>query len=243
MKTRAFTLVEVMIGILITAITLGPVYLIYRSGMKSSVSGMISLELQSEGERIITQIHEDLKNSCLPFDGPLKFRFTDLIKVSHQDKSTLAGLGYTFHSFYRGEDGLIDKSNTIGKELRATRKITYSVESSPNPKQFTLIRTEQTKAGGTTKRILSNRVNFFQIEPRKILSKTDTKDQFLWQVSLKLVEVPPKLAKESGNLIQNRGKGILIGDFYDIVSSDFFNATLNFPFVNRNWYSGIDKAD
>lgn len=243
MKNRAFTLVELMIGVLIAAITLGPVYLIYRSGMKSSVSGMISIDLQSEGERIITLIHQDLENSCLPFDGPLKFKFTDLISISHQDKSTLAGLCYTFHSFYRGEAGLVDKSNATGKELRATRKITYSIEPSANPKQFALIRTEQTKTGGTTRRILSNRVNFFQIEPRKILSKSDTKDQFLWQVSLKLVEIPQKLAKETGNLIQNRGKGILIGDFYDIVSSDFFNATLNFPFANRNWYSGIAKAD
>ncbi|MFZ5951954.1 MAG: PulJ/GspJ family protein [Candidatus Rifleibacteriota bacterium] len=240
MKKQAFTLVEIMIVVIISAITMGPVYLIYRSGMRSSISGMVSLEIQSEGERLLLQIYDDLKNSCLPYDGELKLKFSDLVKVEHLDTSSLAGLNYSFHSFMRDENKLISATGN-GKALRATRKIKYLIEKTDNPRLFALFRSEQTKSDGIVKRLISNRVAFFQINPVTIPSKIDNSSQYFWQITIQLAELPKSLP--AGTYAANRSKGIIIADFYQVVSCDFFNNTLNFPHVNRNWYSGLEKAE
>jgi len=238
---HAFTLVEILIVILITGLTMGPVYLIYRSGMKSSMSGIVSLEIQSEGERLLLQIYDDLKNSCIPFDGTFTLKFSDMVQVEHPDTSSLTGLKYTFYSFMRNDAKLLP-AVTSGKALRATRKICYSIETTDNPRLFALYRTEQTKADGDNKRLLSSRIIFFQIAPVSIPSGIDDSHQFFWQVTLQLAELPKNL-QTGGAIVANKSQGIIIADFYEVVSSDFFNNTLNFPFANRNWYSGLDSVD
>ena len=77
-KPEGLTLVEMMVAIFISSLVSIPVYLLYQSGFKSSIAGMVSLELQAEGRSILRRLNEDLRFSCIPYSGSFSLSFDNL---------------------------------------------------------------------------------------------------------------------------------------------------------------------
>ena len=64
MNKKAFTLVEIMIGITCLAVLMGPIYLLMRSGTQTSLKGMKRIETTLEARRVLKQVYADLKMLC-----------------------------------------------------------------------------------------------------------------------------------------------------------------------------------
>ncbi len=93
--------------------------------------------------------------------------------------------------------------------------------------------------------MLTERVNYFRIQPWEIPDPSRPGSrQFVWWVTLQVVDIDPSQRTPptpSGDLWADRGKGLIIADFYDVVYPEFFNAFWRQPLINRNWHTVIEE--
>lgn len=241
---KAFTLIEIMMVILLSALILGPAYSIFKSGSQTSLQGMQQIELVQEGRRLLRLIHNDLKTACFPIpNGPYTFSFSSLLTVTKASANTQAGTNYTFLIFPLHCD--IDQAvsaNQTAKAPRIVNRLEYFLNSQPGSPFLSLTRTETPVQGAMSKKILSTRVNYFSIREVEFQSPVG-KIQFLYEVTLQLAEArqPKDLMKvPPGAIITNKSTGLIIGDFFDVISNDFFTALWNQDYMNHNWHTGIE---
>ena len=55
-RRQAFTLVEIMIVLICTALLMGPIFLVLRSSTKTSLKGMLRIDTTLEARRVIKQV-------------------------------------------------------------------------------------------------------------------------------------------------------------------------------------------
>ncbi|MBF0409412.1 MAG: prepilin-type N-terminal cleavage/methylation domain-containing protein [Candidatus Riflebacteria bacterium] len=249
-RNTAFTLMELVVVIFMSGILIIPAYRIFSETSKTSIQGMQQIDMVLEGRRIIQQLRNDIKLSCIILPASeAQYSFTDFIKVVGHSASTLVGTKFSFLSFAsHGElDKVVSAGVSTGQCIKCANEITYSLESgTPGNPFLVLSRTERVHpkaGGGEQKRILSRRINYFAINPVEIQSPGG-RNQWFFNITLQLAEArqPEDLVNLSRNgMILNRQKGIMITDFFDLVCPTYFSAMWNQRFSNRNWHTIIQE--
>lgn len=238
MNKKAFTLVEIMIGITCLAVLMGPIYLLMRSGTQTSLKGMKRIETTLEARRVLKQVYADLKMLCfaMPEDGIYDFSYT--MDISGTPPKNV----YKFRSFpiHQSYDNIFSNQMS-GINFRKVSKITYRIEEGKDKNNpfFQLVR-EETFAGKTNKRVLSTHVNFFEIKP--ILMHAHGKNQFYYLVTLQLIDAmhPTDMeGKTAGDKVDELDKDVILADYYDVVYPEFFHAAWNQSKFGPNWHTSI----
>ncbi len=237
-RKAGFTLVEIMIVLICTALLMGPIFLVLRSSTRTSLKGMLRIDTTLEARRVIKQVYADLKMACFPLPYNSVYNFDDVMQVT----GTTPHNSYKFYSFpihQRFND--IFASQLSGVNYRNVAEVTYRVEKSKNPDNpfMRLIRTESF-AGKVNTRILTERVNFFEIKP--IMMQPYGKNQFYFLVTLQLIDaLHPSEMKDrvAGSRLDDLQKDVILADFFDVVYPEFFHAAWNQARVNPNWHTQI----
>ena len=71
---------------------------------------------------------------------------------------------------------------------------------------------------------------------------TPQKTQFYYFITLQLVDSTKEVEVSKlkpGQILSGQTPGVILADFFDVVYSDAYNAFINHPEVNRNWYGII----
>lgn len=234
-QIKALTLIEILIAVVCFALVSAAMYSTLSAGKRSSLSGIMRIEATLEATKILKQIRSDLNASC--FQPPINAMYD----IDHLFKETgiAPNIVYSFFSFpIRGDISDWFTSPSSGENPRRVAKITYKTESSPNPdtNSLRLIR-EELYQGQTIERVLSDKVNYFEIKP--LLMQVDNKNQFYFLITLQLVDSvdPSKLAQQQQQRIDALQQHIILADFYDVVYSEFFNAAWNNALYVPNWHT------
>jgi type II secretory pathway pseudopilin PulG len=249
---QGLTLIEIMLVVLCIGILMGPIIQVFRHGTQSSLQGMLQIDTTLEARRVIRQISQDLKNSCFRMDGTE--REFNLGTVLH-DSGTPPTSGYTFLSFSQYgqiEDSVPYKSPGAGNAVwRRPSEITYRMiaQNTLEKPFFKLMREERfhpdhpmakKHPGGIFSRVLSDRVNYFHIQPHLFQSANKILPAFI--ITLQLVDSLKKNTlpiAPTGNQIVNKPRGWLLADFYEVVTPEFLNSMLNRSWFNPNWQTMI----
>ncbi|OGK07912.1 MAG: hypothetical protein A2W80_10055 [Candidatus Riflebacteria bacterium GWC2_50_8] len=232
---KAITLLEIAIALAITTIIAVPLLYLYQSGLRSSTSGVVSIDMLSEGRRICSQIHDDLKNSCIPYRGGFGLRFSDLLEADFSRAAGLAGAEYRLYRHTTTPELL--KKTVSGQRmlLRPIMHVRYRLEKMQNSDLLKLVRIESLDGAPERIKVLSERVSLLKIQPVKIADD----QSYLWNVKLQLAYIPERIQTEISFAASDRGQGVLISDFYDVVYSDFFKSVSQNPLAPRNWHTGL----
>lgn len=237
-EKHGFTLVEIMIVAICIALLMGPILLVLRSGTQTSLKGMLRIETTLEARRVIKQIHADLKMACFPLPYSSVYNFDDVMAISGTPPMNV----YKFLSYPSHQKlSNIFTSQTSGVNFREVAEIKYIVEDNGDPDKpaFRLVR-EEKFAGKTARRILSNRVNFFEIKP--IMLQPQGKNQYYFMATLQLVDSvhPSEMAGTTpGSKVSSTQQGVILADFYDVVYPEFFHSMWNQVRANPNWHTPL----
>lgn len=237
-RRKAFTLVEIMIAAICMSIIMGPIYMILRSGSDTSLKGMLRIDTTLKARNIMQQVYADLKMSCFKLNYEKEYSFDDLMKV----EGDLPYITYSFTTFpihEKFENIFENPSQDIN--WRKVSQITYRVEDGDNPNfpLKKLIR-EENFEGKITRRVLSEKINFFEIKP--IPLEVVGKNQYYYLITLQLLDVlhaEDLKGKKAGERLEENQKDVILADFFDIVSPDYFNALWNDERLNPNWHTKI----
>lgn len=241
MKTdtrKAITLVETLIAVAISAIIAVNAFTLYRSGVRSSISGVVSLDMLAEGKRILKQINDDLKNSCIPYHGGFSVSFNDLLQIAFSKNRGLEGAEFSLLRFKPEPD--FARTGLPGPDylLRPLMSIKYRLEKIENSELLRLVREAPSGDAAADRKILSERVSFFKISPAAI-STPNSEQNWFWNVSLQLAGRTEKHAGQTQTAVSATARGEDTMNFYDIVYSDFFSAINSFRHSPRNWNTGL----
>ncbi|PKL44282.1 MAG: hypothetical protein CVV41_06495 [Candidatus Riflebacteria bacterium HGW-Riflebacteria-1] len=237
-RKQGFTLVELMVAIACLSLLGGSALLLIRAGTRSSMQGMLRLETTLEARKIIRQVYADLKLACFPLPYDSVYSFDSVMYTAGAPPHNT----YSFLSFpNHARMNEIFSSPHSGVNHRETSIINYRVEppTSPDRPFLRLIR-EETFKGQTNSKVLSDRVNFFEIKP--VMLQPYGRNQFYFLVTLQLVDsVDPGEFKgaTAGNRIDGVRANQAVADFFDIVYPEFFHAAWNQPGINPNWHTQI----
>lgn len=241
-RCSAFTLVEIMIVLICTALLMGPIFLVLRSSTKTSLKGMLRIDTTLEARRVIKQIYADLKMACFPLPYNSIYNFDDVMQAG----GTPPHSSYQFHSFpihQRMRD--IFSSQSSGVNFRDVAEVTYRVEDSKDPDNpfMRLVRTESF-GGKVNTRVLTERINFFEIKP--VMMQPYGKNQFYFLVTLQLIDAvhPSEMkGRVAGTKLDDLQKDVILADFFDVVYPEFFHAAWNQTRVNPNWHTQIRNPE
>ena len=244
-RHSGFTLVEVLVVAGLMVLLLGPIFILLRSGSKTALQGMLQVQTTLDARRIIKQVHSDLKLACVPMGGgALSFGFNQIL----QESGTAPEFSYSFLSFpLHTEIREAVPAPGSGISPRRASRITYKLEKLTDPgKPYLRLSRIETyhpdvpPGNRTESRILSERVNFFEIRPVEL--QQSGRNQFYFWVTLQLVDSGGKQAtyEPLQRLSATDGmKDVQIADFFDLVYPEFFHAFWNQEAINRNWHSQI----
>lgn len=244
-RRQAFTLVEIMIAAICLTIILGPILMILRSGADTSLKGMMRIDTTLKARNILQQVYADLKMACFPVPYGSVYSFDDLL----DKKGTVPNYVYSFSCFpIHHKYNEIFESQTSGINYRIPSQVTYRVEDgdASNLNFKKLIR-EEVFNGKTTKNVLTENLNFFEI--KEIMMEVDGKDQFYYLITLQLIDVlhsndlkeefkDKKMGKKLDR-IGDKPKDVILADFYDIVYPEYFHALWNDKKMCPNWHTQL----
>lgn len=226
-KKCGITIVEIIVATAVAAILAVPLMLLYQSGVKTSVSGVTSIEMLSEGRRIISQLHDDLKNSAIPFQGAFSLAFTDLLIRTSSPGAVSSGFEYSLYRFNR--EALTERKPFAqgAPVLTPLIHVRYSLEKNSNNELFKLVRTEIARNIPDRIKVLSERVAALEIRP---VNFSTGSQNYFWNTTLELGHFTDNGSKKGNRPTMS---------FYDVVYSEFFNTLAQHPFSPRNWFSGM----
>jgi len=237
---KALTLIEITVAVALSAIVGLAVFTLYSGGVKSSVSGVVNLEMLSEGRKIVAQIRDDLKNSCIPYHGAFSLSFNDLLQIDFSRERGLEGAEFSMLRF-RYEPEFV-KTGLPGPDylLRPLLGVRYRLEAVKDSNLLRLVRETDHGTDKARQKILSERISFLNISPVSISGPANAENWF-WNISLSLSQHADKAGGDkNGTGTHARGAASL--EFYDLVTSEFFNAINNFRHSPRNWHTGLRYA-
>ncbi|MBU1108253.1 MAG: prepilin-type N-terminal cleavage/methylation domain-containing protein [Candidatus Riflebacteria bacterium] len=239
-KKTGFTFVEIMVVSACLALLAGTAFMLLRFSTRSSLQGMLRLETTLEARKIIRQVYADLKLACFPLPYDSVYNFDNVMYITGVAPHNM----YTFLSFpTHARMNEIFSSQSSGVNYRETALINYRIEPGTSPdRPFLKLTREETFKGQTTKKVLSERVNFFEIKP--VMLQPYGRNQFYFMVTLQLIDSIDAADLKDKNCSSTAPKGNLaIADFFDIVYPEFFHAAWNQPGINPNWHTQIQFSD
>jgi hypothetical protein len=227
-----------MIATACLALLAGTAFLLIRAGTRSSLQGMLRLETTLEARKIIRQVYADLKLACFPLPYNSVYNFENVMYITGAPPHNM----YSFLSFpaHARLDEIMTSPHN-GVNYRETSFINYRVApiASQSGSLLRLTR-EETFKGQTTRKILSERVNFFEIKP--VMLQPYGRNQYYFLITLQLVDSidASELSRVTGGekLLSDRSN-LAVADFFDIVYPEFFHAAWNQPGINPNWHTQI----
>lgn len=253
-KKKGFTLVELMIVAACTALLIGPIFFLLRSGSQTSRMGMLKIETTLESRRILKQIHRDLKLAVIPLPhiwspGQVAFpAFTDILT----EEGTPPEVKYSFYSYPvhaplsdgTPADVIHNRVSKTGFSPRNMARITYEVSKKPGTdSQFMILKRTEDYNGQSRTQTLTDRLNYFRI---KIIPMTPpgAKNQYFFFITLQLIDslnrsdMDGKVAAGDVNLQKASAQSkIVLADFFDIVYPEYFHAFWNHPQTNPSWHT------
>lgn len=238
---HAFTLVELMIALICLTLIIGPIFILLRSGTNTSLKGMLRIETTEKARNVLQQVYADLKMACFKLPDEDDYSFSSILKRGGDAPNYI----YQFYSFpiHQSYNEIFD-SPKEGVNSRIPSLITYRIEGESAP--YKLIR-EETFKGRTTSKVLSENINFFEINDIGITTKVDdSKMQFYYQITLQLIDVlhaSDYNNKDIGEKLRKNQKDIILADFYDIVYPEYFNALWNDKRLNQNWHTELKISE
>ena len=238
---QAFTLVELMIAMTCLTLIIGPIFVLLRSGANTSLKGMLRIETTEKARNVLQQIYADLKMACFKLPDENDYSFSSILKR----KGDAPNYIYQFYSFpiHQSYSEIFENPNE-GVNSRIPSLITYKVEGDSPP--YRLIR-EETFKDKTTSKILSENINFFEINDIGITTQVDnSKMQFYYQITLQLIDVLHASDydnKKIGEKLRQNQKDVILADFYDIVYPEYFNALWNDKRLNQNWHTELKISE
>jgi hypothetical protein len=238
-KKSAVTLTELLVAIMVAALVMVPAFHLYQKGMKSSVSGVISLEMLAEGRRIMNQIQNDLKNSAIPYHGAFSVTFSDLLTVTVSGNPASPGAEYSLYRFARENSLARTVFSPAASLLRPLISVRYQLEKKPDSGLYRLTRIETAKNAPDRIKLMSERVQVLQIKPFCVKYSSDGQ-KWMWNSFLRLAHTNNGQSEAPKTADQQQGYFSM--EFYDIVCSDFFNAIDNDPWAIRNWNTGLSHS-
>lgn len=245
-RRSAFTLMEIMMVVLLTALLLIPLFKALRTGMKVSLKGMLKTETTLVARRILRQVQTDLEHVCFPLDA-------QGATISPQTLVRFAGAPPTtsssFFSFpVHGAVDSIISEDPNGLVVRNACEITYTLLPGKNS-MYALVRSERFHPshplaanfpGQTRVQTLSDQVNFFSIVPASL--NTPDRSSLTFRVHLQLVDTLNRsdlVEVIPGNPVAKTLRDAAIADFFIVVNPHFFNRILNRNWFNPNWQTAI----
>lgn len=241
LKHNGFTLIEIMIVTICTALLMGPVFFILKSSSNTSLTGMLRIDTTLEARRVIKQIHSDLKQSCFPVPYGSTYSFDDNLG----EGGTPPLNACVFYSFpLHSKLNNVFTSRTSGKSIRKAAEITYRIETHKDSKKpsYKLIR-EEKHNGKTRTSVLSNRVNYFEIK-KVNLTQSYGKVQWYFLVTLQLIDAIHEKDFEgkgiaAGSKVEKLQSKVILADFFDVVYPEYFHSLWNQSRMNPNWHTPI----
>ncbi len=233
---KAFTLLEVLITLALSAVIGIAAFTLYRGGVQSSLSGVVNFDMLAEGRKVIAQIRDDLKHACIPYHGAFSLSFNDLLQIDFSQTRGLEGAEFNLLRFRYEAD--FARSDLPAPEylLRPLLSVKYRLEAVKESGLLKLIREISPGSDQAKIEILSERVSFFRINPVKVTGP-DGRDSWFWNISLQLSQQTGRSGSTRPDSDKTRGAGSM--EFYDVVCSEFFNAINNYRHSPRNWNTGL----
>ncbi|MDN5278303.1 MAG: hypothetical protein PWR01_2268 [Clostridiales bacterium] len=242
MKNRqAFTLIELMVVVCILMLVIIPTYRILSHGSKSAIKGVQRNNIIMHGQQLLSQIKSDLSASAFPLvDGEMH----SINNIFNETTDSGGNIKISFYTFSGGKyENQVIPTSSGGMAYRRLNKIEYRLIS----KSGTIFKTLErvvflhpshpgAKAGGQRK-VLSDKVNFFEIRPETIKSAGFSRSFF--RVSLQLFDQDSSAAK-SGSIDPDK---VFIAEFSETVNPLILNSIINNPGLNRNWYTDPSATD
>lgn len=231
----AFTMVELMVVISILMLIMIPTYKILSHGSKAAIKGVQRNSIIMHGQQILSQIKSDLSESGFPLvDGESH----SISNIFNETITSAGDIEISFFSFNGGvyENQVLPTSNGA-ESYRRLNKIQYKFKAKPGSIYKTLERIvflhpshPGTKPAGQRK-LLSDKVNFFEIRPETINSAGNSRSFF--RVSLQLFDHESSASKGTPPDPAN----MFIAEFSETVNPVILNSIINNPGLNRNWYT------
>lgn len=235
------TLIEMVVVTALMSLILIPVYRVLSHGSKSAIEGVNRSGVVLEGQQILGQIKDDLSASYFIHKDGEKHNIHNIFK----QKSIPGEIKYSIITFNGGKESQKVISTTAGGiSYRRLNRVEYRLISHKGSPYKTLERTirlhpQNNSFGGskTMTKVLSNKVNFFEITTADITSCGESREFF--RISLLMFDKKEGIGNKS--LVDGTGKidssKVFIADFSATVSPVILNTILDNVGMNRNWYT------
>lgn len=227
-RSQGFTLIEVVVVCAIMMLILIPTYRIMSHGSRSAIKGVQRNNVVMQGQQILSQLKIDLALSCFVFVNDKSHSIGDIFS------ETTAGSDVTISFFtFNGEEytNKVIPTSSGPESYRRMNKVEYVLKTRSGTAFKTLERIihlhPKIAGGATTRKILSDKVNFFEIRPETVTSAGYSRSFF--RISLQLFDQDDHAG---GNVGQ-----VFIADFMDTANPAILNSIINNPGLNRNWYT------
>ncbi len=232
-QRHAFTLVEVMIVCAIMMLILIPTYRILSHGSRSALKGVQRNNVVMSGQQILSQLKLDLTLSCFIFVNDKSHSISDIFT----ETTTGSDVTISFYTFNGDEyEKKVIPTSSGPESYRRMNKVEYILKSRSGSVFKTLERVLHLHpkiGGGQNRKVLSDKVNFFEIRPETITSAGYSRSFF--RISLQLFDQDDNV---SGNVGQ-----LFIADFMETANPTILNSIINNPGLNRNWYTDPHNSD
>ncbi|NCB37776.1 MAG: hypothetical protein EOM80_03320 [Erysipelotrichia bacterium] len=228
MKNRAFTLVEIMMVCVVMMLILIPTYRIMSHGSRSAIKGVQRNTVVMQGQQIISQVKLDLGLSCFLFVNGKSHSINDVFTETTSGSDIILSF-FTFN----GDEfaNKVTPTSSGPESFRRMNRVEYILKSKSGFVFKTLERVmhfhPKISGASVNKKILSDKVNFFEIRPETVNSAGYSRSFF--RISLQLFDQDEN---KSGNVGQ-----LFIADFMDTTNPTILNSIINNPGLNRNWYT------
>lgn len=225
---RGFTLIELVVVCAIMMLILIPTYRIMSHGSRSAIKGVQRNNVVMQGQQILSQLKLDLALSCFVFVNDKSHSISDIFS----ETTIGSDVSLSFFTF-NGEEftSKVIPTNSGPESYRRMNRVEYILKSKPDSVFKTLERVihlhPKIAGGGSTRKILSDKANFFEVRPETVTSAGYSRSFF--RISLQLFD-------QDDNLKGNIGQ-LFIADFMDTANPSILNSIINNPGLNRNWYT------
>ena len=249
-RPSGFTLIEIMVAIGCMILVIGPIMRIFQQGTKSAMTGTRMSEASLEGQRIIRQIHDDLKMACFPWNSSGFYDFSHDILLVDRTNAPFVSFGFNmFPQIGSIEDAVVSRKMAQSREFRLSSQVLYKLEPPNRLIRMEKFHPDHPKAkdykNGTQVHVLTERLNYFDLQPVEVQNPGGT-NQWLIVVTVQLrdgYQRPDLTSKaiQDGPVLPaiEKSSGRIVVDFFDIVYPEFFHAFANQEGMNRNWHTDV----
>jgi hypothetical protein len=246
---RAFTVPELLIGVLLSVLVLLVTHRVFLFGTSLSRHRATQSEVYLEGSLVLQEVARDLANSCWTWDDQKTPVYT-INQIFTISGGHFPNTRYSFLMFPRtGNISQVVPTEEADPETRKRWRLAHRIDFffAPSPladgqrfpKDFpvySLVREEvfhprhpefKSISGGRRRKILSERVVQFEISPYTVADSQEHQEQFLW-ITLQIAEksspnAQVRLGSTDGKFFP-KTPDLILTDFFRVVRPTFLDA-------------------